>query len=62
MQAPVIKVESLLANVPLFGELSEAELARLTLSTRPLRVARAEILFHRGDMPRGVPSFVAAGD
>lgn len=53
MQAPAIKVESLLANVPLFRELSEAELARLALSTRPLRVARSEILFQRGDMPRG---------
>ena len=53
MQAPVIKLESFLANIPLFKELSEAELARLALSTRPVRVARSEILFHRGDMPRG---------
>jgi CRP/FNR family transcriptional regulator, dissimilatory nitrate respiration regulator len=53
MQAPVIKVDSFLANIPLFKELSEEELARLALSTRPVRVARSEILFHRGDMPRG---------
>jgi CRP-like cAMP-binding protein len=53
MQTPVIKVESCLANVPLFRELSEADLARLALSTRQLRVARSEILFQRGDLPRG---------
>lgn len=29
MQTPVIKVESFLGNVPMFRELSEAELERL---------------------------------
>lgn len=53
MQAPVIKVESFLANIPLFKELTEEELARLALSTRSIRIARTEILFHRGDMPHG---------
>jgi CRP-like cAMP-binding protein len=53
MQTPAIKIESFLANIPLFRELSDAELARLALSTRSLRLARAEILFHRGDLPRG---------
>ncbi|MBK9607411.1 MAG: Crp/Fnr family transcriptional regulator [Betaproteobacteria bacterium] len=53
MQTPVIKVESFLANLPLFRELSKVEIERLAQATRPLRVARAEMLFHRGDLPRG---------
>jgi CRP-like cAMP-binding protein len=52
MNAP-IKVRSFLANVPLFKELAPDELDRVAALTRQVRAARSEILFHRGDEPKG---------
>jgi CRP-like cAMP-binding protein len=52
MNAP-IKVQSFLANVPLFKELAPDELDRIAAFTRQVRASRSEILFHRGDAPKG---------
>jgi CRP-like cAMP-binding protein len=48
-----IKVETFLANLPLFKELSGDELARIAASTQEVRAERAEILFRRGDPALG---------
>ena len=52
MSAP-IRVQSFLANVPLFKELAAGELDRVAVFTREVRASRSEILFHRGDEARG---------
>jgi CRP-like cAMP-binding protein len=52
LQAP-IKVQSFLANVPLFKELARDELDRIAANTQQLRVERAEVLFRRGDPALG---------
>jgi CRP-like cAMP-binding protein len=52
MNAP-IKVQSFLANVPLFKELAPDELDRIAAFTQQVRASRSEILFHRGDAPKG---------
>ena len=52
LQAP-IKVQSFLANVPLFKELAGDELDRIAASTEQVRAARSEILFRRGDPALG---------
>jgi len=49
----LIKVQTFLANVPLFKELAADELDRIALSTREVRAARAEVLFRRGDPALG---------
>jgi len=52
LNAP-IKVQSFLANVPLFKELTGDELDRIASNTREVRAARAEVLFRRGDPALG---------
>jgi CRP-like cAMP-binding protein len=52
LQAP-IKVQSFLANVPLFKELARDELDRIAGNTQQIRAARAELLFRRGDPALG---------
>ncbi len=48
-----IKVQSFLANVPLFRELASDELDRIASNTREVRAERAEVLFRRGDPALG---------
>lgn len=49
MGKPQGKLQSFLANLPLFRELDAEEIERLALGTREVRVARGEILFHKDD-------------
>lgn len=49
MGNPQIKLQSFLANLPLFRESSPEEIDRLALGTREIYAARGEILFHKGD-------------
>jgi CRP-like cAMP-binding protein len=44
-----IKLQSFLANLPLFREMSPEEIDRLALGTREIYATRGEILFHKGD-------------
>jgi len=52
LHAP-IKVQSFLANVPLFKELASDELDRIASNTQEVRAERAEVLFRRGDAALG---------
>ena len=52
LNAP-IKVQSFLANVPLFKELASDELDRIALNTQQVRADRSEVLFRRGDAAMG---------
>lgn len=52
LNAP-IKVQSFLANVPLFKELASDELDRIASNTNEVRAGRAEVLFRRGDPALG---------
>ena len=49
MGNPQIKLQSFLANLPLFRELDPEEIDRLALGTREIYATRGEILFHKGD-------------
>jgi CRP-like cAMP-binding protein len=46
---PKIKTSAFVANLPLFKELSPAEIERIVAGTIELHVPRGEILFNRGD-------------
>ena len=48
-----VKVQSFLANIPLFKELASEELERIAASTQELRPGRSEVLFRRGDPALG---------
>ena len=50
---PPIRIQSFLANVPLFKELAPDEIDRIAGLTRQVRALRAEILFHRGEEVNG---------
>ena len=50
---PELKISAFLANLPLFKELSPEQIERVARGTRALRVARGELLFHRGDPCEG---------
>lgn len=52
--AHTLQPRNFLVNAPLFRELSPDELDRVAAHTRPVRVERGTILFHRGD---AVPGF-----
>ena len=52
LNAP-IKVQSFLANVPLFKELASDELDRIASNTQEVRAERAEVLFRRGEPALG---------
>ena len=44
-----IKVQTFLANLPLFREIAPQELDRIALGTREQHAARGEVLFRKGD-------------
>jgi len=44
-----IKIQTFLANIPLFKELQPEELDRIAAGTHEARVSRGEILFRKGD-------------
>jgi CRP-like cAMP-binding protein len=46
---PELNVNAFLANLPLFKETPPTQIERVAQGTRVLRVARGEVLFHRGD-------------
>ncbi|MGE5339318.1 MAG: Crp/Fnr family transcriptional regulator [Gemmatimonadota bacterium] len=54
MAATPISAETFLSAMPLFRELSPAQRHRIAESTRQLRVARGDVLFHRGDPCNGM--------
>ena len=49
-----LDIAKILARLPLFAELSVEQVAALTEGTREKRIAKGEMLFHKGDMPRGL--------
>jgi len=53
MNAPTLNIPALLARLPLFNGLAGDEIDRIARGTREIRVARGEILFHRGDPCNG---------
>lgn len=53
MTAPAINTADVLTRLPLFRELAPEQIAALAAATRERRAARGELLFHRGDAPRG---------
>ena len=58
MLAPAIKVDTFLANTPLFKELAVDEIHRIGNSTRVIRAERGTILCRRGDPAAGFYIFV----
>jgi len=48
-----VKMQTFLANVPLFRALASEELERIAASTQELRPERSEVLFRRGDPALG---------
>lgn len=53
VHSSAINIDALLARVPLFNELEPDEIARLARGTRELTVARGDVIFHKGDTPKG---------
>jgi CRP/FNR family transcriptional regulator, dissimilatory nitrate respiration regulator len=53
MSSTPIKIETFLANIPLFRELAADEIDRISAQTKSLRVDRGNILFQRGEMSEG---------
>ena len=49
-----LDVAQILSRLPLFAELSAEQVAVIAEGTREKRVAKGEMLFHKGDMPRGL--------
>lgn len=49
MRDPQVRIETLLANLPLFMEAAPEEIERIAQGTRQLHVPRGEILFNKGD-------------
>jgi len=52
LSAPV-KIPAILANIPLFREMSPEEIERIAQGTRELHLARGDVLFQRGDPSTG---------
>ena len=48
-----IDIPALLARLPLFQELTPEQVAHIAAQTREKRLARGEMLFQKGDPPRG---------
>lgn len=48
-RAPPIKVQAFLANLPMFSEMSAAELDRVAASTLPVHVDKGQTICHTGD-------------
>ena len=57
---PPIDIPALLKRIPLFSELSAADIERIARYTRDRHIARGEVLFQRGDQPHGF-YFVVSG-
>ena len=53
MTATAPNTEAFIANLPLFRELSAEQRSRIAAGARMLRLARGEVLFHRGDPAAG---------
>ncbi len=53
MPSTPIKVQTFLANLPLFKELAPEELDRIALGAREQHVARGEVVFRKGDPCEG---------
>lgn len=49
-----LDIPQLLKRLPLFAELSTEQIADLAEGTREKRLAKGEMLFHKGDTPRGI--------
>ena len=48
-RAPQIKIQAFLANLPMFSEMSAAELDRVAASTLPVHVEKGETVCHMGE-------------
>lgn len=48
-----VKIPAILANIPLFREMSPGEIERIAQGTRELHLARGDMLFQRGDPSNG---------
>lgn len=48
-----VDIPGILSRLPLFQELSDVQMAAVAAGTRERRVARGEMLFQKGDTPRG---------
>jgi CRP-like cAMP-binding protein len=48
-----VNITAILAHLPLFGEMSPAELERIAQGTHELRLNRGEVIFQRGDACTG---------
>lgn len=48
-----LDIPALLGRLPLFQELSPEQLGHVAAATREKRLAKGEMLFQKGDMPRG---------
>jgi CRP-like cAMP-binding protein len=55
---PQIKIQSFLANLPLFRELGPQEIERIAAGSRTFHAARGETLFHKGDRVDGFHTIV----
>ena len=60
MNNPQIDIPALLKRIPLFSELSDTDIERVSRYTRDRHVARGEVLFQRGDQAHGF-YFVVSG-
>lgn len=52
-QHRAIDIPQMLSHLPLFLELSAEQLAHIAAGTREKRLAKGEMLFQKGDLPRG---------
>lgn len=48
-----VKIPAILANIPLFREMSPEDIERIAQGTRELHLARNDVLFQRGDPSNG---------
>ena len=48
-----LDIQLILAQLPLFRELSPEQIGKIADGTREKRLAKGEMLFHKGDAPRG---------
>lgn len=53
MSHPAVHIPEILSRLPLFQELSPEQIAAVAGGTRERRLARGEMLFQKGDQPRG---------
>lgn len=60
MPNPNLDITALLAQVPIFSELSDEEISNVARYTRERRLDKGELLFQRGDPPHGF-YFVVSG-